>query len=90
MSKKTADNGYYVTDNKTFPVKWSAPEVLQYGKSSFKVILQHAAIQCRDLYIYLSIILIIIIISTILTILIPFPFHLERCMVVWGSVVGVV
>jgi hypothetical protein len=31
MSKITS-SGYYKTDNKTIPVKWCSPEVLEYGK----------------------------------------------------------
>ena len=29
---RTMEKGYYKTDNKTMPVRWCAPEALQFGK----------------------------------------------------------
>ncbi len=36
LSRRT-EEGYYTTENRTLPVKWCSPEVLQYGKFSSKV-----------------------------------------------------
>jgi serine/threonine protein kinase len=35
MSKLT-ERGYYLSDDKAIPVKWSAPEVIEYGRSTSK------------------------------------------------------
>lgn len=35
MSRIT-DTGYYKTDDKTMPVKWTAPEALEYGRFTSK------------------------------------------------------
>lgn len=34
MSKLITETDYYKSDNKTLPVKWSAPEAIQFGKFS--------------------------------------------------------
>lgn len=34
MSRAVGHNEYYTTDDKSIPVKWCAPEVLEYGKFS--------------------------------------------------------
>ncbi len=80
LSRKT-EEGYYTSESKTMPVKWCSPEVLRYGKYSTKV----NTTTTID-----SIISFVCNISYPVTISIYIYIYIERCMVVWGGVVGII